>query len=71
MSPDTLAAAFTGDKLAKLSDDQAMRLTPKHLFKMDKTQRQAMTDFTQKAGFDVPKADRGSKVSICTVVLCK
>ncbi|GFS08837.1 replicase polyprotein 1ab, partial [Elysia marginata] len=55
--------AFSADKLSQLSDEQALYLTPKHMWRMSAEQREAMSNFTQNAGISVPKASHGNKIS--------
>ncbi|RUS79897.1 hypothetical protein EGW08_012335 [Elysia chlorotica] len=59
----TFSEAFSADKLAQLSDAQALYLTPSHMWRMSTEQREAMSNFTQNAGINVPTASHGNKIS--------
>ncbi|KAK3760541.1 hypothetical protein RRG08_022825 [Elysia crispata] len=63
MPAKTFSEAFSADKLAELSDEQALYLTPKHMWRMSREQREAMSNFTQRAGITVPTASHGNKIS--------
>ncbi|GFN96320.1 stereocilin [Plakobranchus ocellatus] len=59
----TFSEVFSADKLNQLSDEQALYLTPKHMWRMSREQREAMSNFTSSAGIPVPTASHGNKAS--------